>query len=90
MDILTVTQKGQVTIPVKIRKALGIFPGDKATFRMNQSGQYVIDKFDYHAPSPLSNAMDSFAREWSSKGDDEAFDYLQKYIDPVTGEPVDV
>lgn len=32
--VTTVTQKGQVTIPASIRKALGLKPHDKVSFRL--------------------------------------------------------
>lgn len=40
-----VTTKGQVTIPKKIREALGIKPGDKISFEETDSG-YRIQKED--------------------------------------------
>ena len=33
--ITTVTQKGQVTIPIELRKALNINPKDKVAFRLD-------------------------------------------------------
>lgn len=37
-SLATITAKGQVTIPVEIRKALGLKPGDKAAFVYDQDG----------------------------------------------------
>lgn len=34
----TVTQKGQTTIPRKIRKALGIKPGDRLEYTLEEGG----------------------------------------------------
>lgn len=34
----TMTSKGQVTIPVEIRKQLGLSPGDRVTFRKSEDG----------------------------------------------------
>jgi bifunctional DNA-binding transcriptional regulator/antitoxin component of YhaV-PrlF toxin-antitoxin module len=36
------TSKGTTTIPVEIRKQLGIEPGMQITFMKNKSGEYVI------------------------------------------------
>lgn len=33
----TVTSKGQITIPVAIRRTLGLRPGTRVTFRVNES-----------------------------------------------------
>jgi AbrB family looped-hinge helix DNA binding protein len=37
-----VTSKGQITLPVEMRKALGIKPGDRINFRKNQKGNYEL------------------------------------------------
>lgn len=37
-----VTRKGQVTIPVEIRRALGIEEGDKVSFTLVESGDGVV------------------------------------------------
>jgi antitoxin PrlF len=40
----TVTSKGQVTLPKKIREAAGIKPGDKVDVRSTASGGVYIEK----------------------------------------------
>lgn len=40
----TVTQKGQVTIPVRIRKKLGIRSKTKVTFEMDNDGNIRLEK----------------------------------------------
>ena len=40
----SLTQKGQVTIPKKVRIALGLKPGDEVDFDMNNSKVLVIKK----------------------------------------------
>ncbi len=42
MDTSTLTQKGQVTIPVGIRKKLGLRTGDRVAF--TQEGDHVVVK----------------------------------------------
>jgi antitoxin PrlF len=37
----TMTSKGQVTVPVEIRRILGVRPGDKIEFETNGTGCYV-------------------------------------------------
>lgn len=34
--LMTVTRKGQVTIPVEVRRKLGLKEGDKVAFRMDE------------------------------------------------------
>ena len=40
----TMTVKGQVTIPKKVREALRLSPGDGVEFDVNREGQVVIHK----------------------------------------------
>lgn len=40
----TVTTKGQVTIPKKVRDALDVRPGSEVEFAVNQSGEVVLRK----------------------------------------------
>ena len=43
MTSATITSKGQVTIPVDVRKALGVGTGDRIEFIMNEeSGRYEV------------------------------------------------
>ena len=38
----TMTVKGQVTIPKKVREALRLSPGDRVDFEVNREGQVVV------------------------------------------------
>ena len=38
----TVTSKGQITIPVRVRTALGLDPGDRVEFVELEKGQFVM------------------------------------------------
>lgn len=40
----TLTVKGQVTIPKKVREALHLSPGDGVDFDVNREGQVVVHK----------------------------------------------
>ncbi len=40
----TMTVKGQVTIPKKVRDALRLSPGDSVDFNVNHEGQIVVHK----------------------------------------------
>jgi antitoxin PrlF len=42
---MRVTQKGQVTIPLEVRRALGIGPGSEVGFQLDASGaRLVVDQ----------------------------------------------
>ena len=40
----TMTVKGQVTIPKKVRDSLNLVPGDGVDFDVNREGQVVVQK----------------------------------------------
>ena len=42
--IMTITTKGRVTIPKKVRDAVGLKPGDKVEVRATASGGVYIEK----------------------------------------------
>ena len=48
----TVTSKGQVTIPKRVRDHLGIVPGSQVEFRRVDDGSIVIEKSETTLPSP--------------------------------------
>ncbi len=47
----TMTVKGQVTIPKKVRDALRLAPGDGVEFGVNREGQVVVHKAGSRAAS---------------------------------------
>lgn len=55
----TVTQKGQVTIPKRVRDALGIVPGSKVEFTRGPNGQIVMMKAGRQQPQ---GTVSRFAR----------------------------
>jgi antitoxin PrlF len=53
------TVKGQVTIPKRVRDALGLKPGDEVDFIVNLDGAVTLRRAD---PLPASAEPDRFAR----------------------------
>lgn len=43
MSSLSLTSKGQVTVPVKIRRSLGLSPGDRVKF-IEEKGKFFIQR----------------------------------------------
>lgn len=74
MHVSKLSAKGQVTIPLEIRRALGIEPGDLVAYEIQ--GQHVklkrIAPFDAAFHSAVSETLE----EWNSLDDEEAFDDL--------------
>lgn len=42
MSISTITHKGQTTIPIQIRSYLGVHPGDKIEFFVDDDGRVIV------------------------------------------------
>lgn len=68
----TITQKGQATIPIEIRKELDLQSGDKIEFEVLKEGIVMIKKMHgldhiYH------RSLRELLSEWDSPEDNEAF-----------------
>jgi antitoxin PrlF len=66
------TTKSQATIPGKIRKILGLHPGDSVAFEVNDDRKVLIRKA---TPIDLefARALEGTLSEWLSKNDEEAY-----------------
>ena len=64
MEVAKVTSKGQITIPIAIRKSLGVHAGDKVLF-VEQNGQIVLMNSTMEA---LRQAQIAFAGEAEKAG----------------------
>ena len=42
MATAAVTSKGQITIPLEVRKKLGLKPGDRVRFIEGEHGEYIL------------------------------------------------
>lgn len=66
------TTKSQATIPGKVRKLLGLNPGDSVAFEIDQGHKVVIRKatpVDFE----FAYALEGTLSEWFSKNDEEAY-----------------
>jgi len=74
MQVSKLSIKGQVTIPIDLRKAMGIEPGDMVGYKLKGDTLEIkrVDPLDavYHA------SVSETLEEWNSPEDDEAFDDL--------------
>ena len=66
-----VTTKGQATIPVEIRSALRLSPGDSIVFEM-KSGNVTLRKAD-KVDRAFMKLSESAFEEWNSPEDEAAF-----------------
>jgi AbrB family looped-hinge helix DNA binding protein len=71
IQISRVSGKGQVTLPKKVREAIGVGPGDAVAYDVNK-GIVTLRRLEpidlaFHA------AVESTLVEWGSSEDDEAY-----------------
>ena len=78
MEIAKVTSKGQITIPIAVRKLLGIREGDKVLF-VEQDGHVVMMNSSTEA---LRQAQAAFAGEAGRAGlhtEEDVVDMLREF-----------
>ncbi len=59
MELAKITTRGQITIPIEIRKKLGVKDGDKVIF-LEENGRIIMENA---AMVALKNAQDAFTGE---------------------------
>lgn len=62
----TVTSKGQVTIPKRVRDLLGIVPGSKVDFERAPDGRIILVKSGKKAPSRFAKLLGSAGKGLST------------------------
>jgi len=78
MDLSTVTTNGQVTIPVAVRRLLGIKPGNKVLFSRRENGDIVIDNATIAAVRKAQGAFAGAAKDFGYKNDDDVLADVMK------------
>ncbi len=70
MDVAKVTSKGQITIPIDIRKKLGVKEGDKILF-LEEAGRVILLNSSMEALRKAQAAFDGAAQEAGVKDEDD-------------------
>ena len=77
IDMAKVTAKGQITIPVAIRKALGIKTGDKLLFVNKGDGVIEIRNATLLAFSDAQRAFEGAAEEADLRTEDDVVELVK-------------
>lgn len=78
MEIAKVTSKGQITIPISIRKALGLREGDKVLFLEQNGGVLMVNS----TIEALRQAQEAFAGEAERAGlkdEEDVVEMMRKF-----------
>ena len=70
MELAKITSKGQITLPVSIRRALRLKDGDKVAF-VEMNGQYVLANPTMLALRQAQKAFSGFAEENGLENEDD-------------------
>jgi AbrB family looped-hinge helix DNA binding protein len=79
----TVTVKGQVTIPKRIRDSQGFAPGCKVVFDVNDAGETVIrpaEQIQVQRPDRFDRALGASQIKWDGTTD-EYMELIRGYSD---------
>lgn len=83
MELAKVTSKGQLTIPIEIRKKLGIKNGDKVLF-MEESGRVYMMNSSMDALREAQQAFSGEAERVGLKNDDDVMEMIKELRAEVT------
>lgn len=75
MDVAKVTSKGQITIPIDIRKKLGVKEGDKILF-LEEEGRVVLMNSSMAALRNAQIAFAGAAEEAGLRDEDDVADMI--------------
>jgi antitoxin PrlF len=79
MNLAKVSSNGQITVPVEIRRLLGIKSGDKILFFQNKNGDVVVSNASAKAIRKAQAAFSGAAEEMGIKNEDD----VQALVDEV-------
>ena len=79
MNLAKISANGQITIPVEIRRLLGLKSGDKILFFQKPNGEVVINNASAQAIYKAQKACEGIAEEIGVYTDDD----VQALVDEV-------
>ena len=71
MNLAKISANGQITVPVEIRRLLGLKPGDKILFFQRQDGEIVVSNASSKAIRKAQTAFSGAAEEMGVYSEDD-------------------
>lgn len=81
MNLARVSSNGQVTVPIEIRRSLGLKAGDKILFFQNPNGEIVMTNASANAILKAQAAFENAASEMGLNSEDD----VQSLVDELRG-----
>jgi len=77
MELAKITMRGQITIPIAIRKKLGVKDGDKVIF-VEENGRIIIENASMIAFKNAQNAFSGEAERLGLKTEQDVVDLVKE------------
>ena len=71
MNLAKVSSNGQITVPLEVRRALDLKPGDKILFIQNEMGQITIANASAQATYKAQSALVGVAEKMGVENEDD-------------------
>ena len=71
MNLAKVSSNGQITVPLEVRRALDLKPGDKVLFIQNEMGQLTIANASAQTINKAQSAFVGVAEKMGVENDDD-------------------
>lgn len=71
MNLARVSSNGQITVPIEIRRILGLKEGDKVLFLTRENGEVVIGNASENAIFKAQVSMQGIAEQLGVKNEEE-------------------
>lgn len=82
MNLAKISANGQITLPIEIRRQLGLKSGDKVLFLKNSNGEIVLNNASAQAMYNAQQAFAGVAEEINIYNDDD----VQALVDEIRNE----
>ena len=79
MNLAKLSANGQITVPVEVRRRLGLKSGDKILFFQNEDGEIVLSNASATAICKAQNAFAGLAEKLGVKDEDD----VQALVDEI-------
>ena len=79
MNLAKISANGQITVPVEIRRQLGLKSGDKILFLQNKNGEIVVSNASAAAIRKAQTAFEGAAKAMGVSSEDD----IQTLVDEM-------